>query len=118
MHSFLRRLMTIAALLAAAIAIGTFGFYAVEGWSLFDSFYMAVMTITTVGYGEIHPLTFRGRVFASFLMLIGVSAVFVSFAIIGDTLLRLEMMDYFGGRKRNRVLKNIANHYIVCGAGR
>jgi voltage-gated potassium channel len=118
MHSFLRRLLMIAGILTAAIAIGTFGFYLVEGWSLFDSFYMALITITTVGYGEVHPLTFRGRVFASFLMLIGVTAVFVSIAILGDTLLRLEMMDYFGARRRNRMLKNISNHYIVCGAGR
>jgi voltage-gated potassium channel len=118
MHSFLRRLLIIAGLLTAAITIGTMGFYLVEGWPLFDSFYMALITLTTVGYGEVHPLTFRGRVFASFLMLIGVMAVFVSIAIIGDTLLRLEMMDYFGHRRRNRMLKDISNHYIVCGAGR
>jgi voltage-gated potassium channel len=108
----------IAGLLIAAIAIGTFGFYLVEGWSLFDSFYMALITLTTVGYGEVHPLSFRGRVFASLLMLIGVMAVFVSFAVVGDTLLRLELMDYFGRSRRNRMLRNISNHYIVCGAGR
>ncbi len=118
MHSFLRRLLMIAGLLTTAIVIGTFGFYLVEGWSLFDSFYMTLITLTTVGYGEVHPLSFRGRVFASFLMLIGVMAVFVSIAVIGDTLLRLEMMDYFGHRRRSRMLKNISNHYIVCGAGR
>jgi voltage-gated potassium channel len=118
MHSFVRRLLMIAGLLTAAIGIGTFGFYIVEGWPLFDSFYMTLITLTTVGYGEVHPLTFRGRVFASVLMLLGVMAVFVSIAIVGDTLLRLEMMDYFGHRRRSRMLKQISNHYIVCGAGR
>jgi hypothetical protein len=98
--------------------IGTLGFRLVEGWTLFDAFYMALMTLTTVGYGEIHPLSFHGRVFASFLMLVGVATVFVSFAILGDTLLRLELADYFGRRRRSRMLQHIAGHYIVCGAGR
>jgi voltage-gated potassium channel len=79
---------------------------------------MTLITLTTVGYGEIHPLSFHGRMFASVLMMIGVMAVFVSIAILGDTLLRLEMMDYFGVRRRNRMLQEISNHYIVCGAGR
>jgi voltage-gated potassium channel len=118
MHSFLRRLLFIAGLLTSAIIIGTVGFHLVEGWPIFDSFYMTLITLTTVGYGEIHPLSFHGRLFASAVMLIGVMAVFVSIAILGDTLLRLEMMDYFGVRRRNRMLKEISNHYIVCGAGR
>ncbi len=118
MHSFIRRLLIIATLLVGAIAIGTAGYYFVEGWPLFDSFYMALITLTTVGFGEVRPLSFHGRIFTSFLMLIGVMTVFVSVAIIGDTLLRLEMMDYFGRRRRHRMLNEITGHYIVCGAGR
>jgi voltage-gated potassium channel len=118
MHSFLRGLLLIAALLTAVLLLGTFGFYFIEGWPLFDSFYMALITLTTVGYGEVHPLSFNGRLFASALMLIGVTAVFVSIAVIGDMLLRLEMVNYFGLRRRDRMLKEISGHYIVCGAGR
>jgi voltage-gated potassium channel len=51
-------------------------------------------------------------------MLVGVATVFVSFAILGDTLLRLELADYFGRRRRTRMLQHIVGHYIVCGAGR
>src|SRR5215831_5662055 len=79
---------------------------------------MTLITLTTVGYGEVHPLSDRGRLFASFLMLIGVTTVFVSIAILGETLLRLEMTDYFGRKRRERMLKDIKGHYIVCGAGR
>src|SRR5262245_12777061 len=79
---------------------------------------MTLMTLTTVGYGEVHPLSSRGRLFASFLMLVGVTTVFVSIAVIGDTLLRLEMTDYFGRKRRDRMLRDILGHYIVCGAGR
>jgi voltage-gated potassium channel len=114
----LKRLLFIAGLLTAAVLIGTVGFVVVEGWPVFDSFYMTLMTLTTVGYGEVHPLTNRGRLFASFLMLVGVTTVFVSIAIIGDTLLRLEMTDYFGRKRRDRMLRDISGHYIVCGAGR
>ena len=118
MSSFLRRLFAIAALLASALAVGTLGFVLVEGWPWFDSFYMTVMTLTTVGYGEVHPLSVQGRIFASLLMLVGVTAVLISIAVIGDTLLRLELTDYFGLRRRDHVLKQISGHYIVCGAGR
>jgi voltage-gated potassium channel len=118
MPQLLKRLLLIAGLLSAALLIGTFGFAYFEGWTLFDSFYMTLITLTTVGYGEIHPLDNRGRVFASFLMLIGVTTVFVSIAILGETLLRLELTDYFGRRRRDRMLRDISGHYIVCGAGR
>ncbi len=105
-------------MITAAFIIGTLGFVYVEGWSPFDSFYMTMITLTTVGYGEVHPLSYQGRVFASILMVIGVTTVFVSIAVIGETLLRLEMTDYFGRKRRDRMLKQISGHYIVCGAGR
>jgi voltage-gated potassium channel len=114
----LKRLIFIALLLIVALFIGTMGFVLIEGWPLFDSFYMTLMTLTTVGYGEIHPLSKQGRMFASFLMLVGVTTVFVSIAIVGETLLRLEMADYFGRKRRDRMLRDIKGHYIVCGAGR
>ena len=112
------RFLAVAGVLVSGMLLGTFGFHLVEGWPLFDAFYMALITLTTVGYGEVRPLSFHGRVFASFLMLVGVASVFVSFAILGDTLLRLELADYFGRRRRTRMLQQIAGHYIVCGAGR
>ena len=118
MPQLLKRLLLIAALLTTAVLIGTVGFVVVEGWPAFDSFYMTLMTLTTVGYGEVHPLSYRGRLFASFLMLVGVTTVFVSIAIVGDTLLRLELTDYFGRKRRDRMLRDISGHYVVCGAGR
>jgi len=118
MQPLLKRLLLIAGLVTASIAVGTLGFLFIEHWSVFDSFYMTLMTLTTVGYGEVHPLSFRGRVFASVLMLIGVTTVFASIAVMGDTLVRLEMTDYFGRKRRDRMLKDISGHYIVCGAGR
>src|SRR5437870_11507814 len=118
MQPLLKRFLFIAGLLTTTQFIGALGFMYVEGWTFFDSFYMTLITLTTVGYGEVHPLSFHGRLFASLLMLIGVTIVFVSIAVMGETLLRLEMTDYFGRKRRDRMLKHISGHYIVCGAGR
>ena len=117
MQPFVRRLLFIAILLGAILLIGTVGFMYFEGWSAFDSFYMAVLTLSTTG-GDVHSLNFHGKVFSSILMLVGVTTVFVSIAILGETLLRMEMNDYFGRKRRDRMLKDISGHYIVCGAGR
>ncbi len=62
------RFLAVGGVLVSATLLGTFGFRLVEGWPLFDAFYMTLITLTTVGYGEVHPLSFHGRVFASFLM--------------------------------------------------
>lgn len=65
MDSLTRRLLLIFGLLSVVLAAGTIGFHVVEGWSWFDSFYMALITLTTVGFGELHPMSTQGRVFAS-----------------------------------------------------
>src|ERR1043166_9322029 len=79
---------------------------------------MTLMTATTVGYGEVHPLTTSGRIVASILMLGGVATVFISFGVLGDLILKLELADYFGNKRRQRMLEKLTDHYIVCGAGR
>ena len=94
------RFLIVSGAISVALGIGTIGFSVIEGWPPFDAFYMTLMTLTTVGYGEVHPLSHSGRVFAAFVMLGGVATVFLSIAVVGDALLRLELVDYFGGRRR------------------
>ena len=114
----LHRLILIFAMLSAVLVVGMVGFHLIEGWNYFDGFYMTLMTLSTVGYGEVHPLGLGGRIWASFLMLTGVSIFLLSFGLIGDLLIRLELADYFGNRRRHRMLEKLSDHYIVCGAGR
>lgn len=104
--------------MTVVLTVGTLGFQMVEGWSTFDSFYMTLITLTTVGYEEVHPLSFNGRIFASVLMLAGVTTILASITILGDMMLKLELADTFGRRRRRKMLKKLSNHYIVCGAGR
>lgn len=118
MQSPLRRVLWVLVLLSALLVLGTLGFHLVEGWTLFEGFYMTLMTLTTVGYGELHPLTMQGRIVASALMLGGVVAVFISIGVLVDLIIKLELADYFGRKRRQRMLETLTDHYIVCGAGR
>ena len=113
-----QRILFVFGLMTVLLVVGTLAFHSVEGWSFFDSFYMTLMTITTVGYGEVHPLSTAGRVVASAVMLAGVIGVFISIGFLVDLIIKLELADYFGRRRRERMLDKLNNHYIVCGAGR
>ena len=118
MQTLVQRVVLALVLMFALLLLGTLAFHWVEKWSLFESFYMTLMTLTTVGYGEIRPLSVPGRVVASALMITGVVAMFVMIGVLVDTVVKLEIGDYFGRRRRQRMLDTLNNHYIVCGAGR
>jgi voltage-gated potassium channel len=105
-------------LLAGVVVLGTAGFHYIEGWPWFDGFYMTITTMTTVGYGEIHPLSHIGRVFNSFLILASVVAGGFTIAAITQALLEFEFGKVFGRRRMERELAKLSGHYIVCGAGR
>lgn len=113
-----KQMFLIVGLLSAVLAMGTVGYHVVEDWGWFDSFYMALTSLTTVGYQELYPLTNNGRIFTSVLLIVGVTVVFASIGIMGDLVIQLELGNHFGRRRTLRMLENISNHYIVCGAGR
>ena len=76
MSQFKRRLIYIALAISAILAIGTVGFIWIAGYPPFDAFYMTLITMTTVGYQEIHPLSQAARVFNSFLIIVGVTTIY------------------------------------------
>jgi voltage-gated potassium channel len=117
MKSF-RLLKTFATALLLLTAAGTVGFHLIERWSWFDSFYMVVITLSTVGYQEIHPLSHGGRVFNIVLIIAGVSLVFCIIAALAQALLEFELFKVFGRRRMEREVANLRDHYIICGAGR
>jgi voltage-gated potassium channel len=117
-RSLKQRVILIAALFPVILFIGTIGFHAIEGYSFFDAFYMTLITVTTVGYQELHPLSHAGRVFNSFLILFGVSAVFFGVGVMTQTIIELELQDRYGKRKKRRMIAALKDHCIVCGFGR
>ena len=112
------RLPLILALPTAILVAGTTGFHWIERWSWFDGFYMTLTTMTTIGYGEIHPLSHAGRVFNSFLIVASVLAVGLTIATFSQALLEFEFGKALGRRRMERELSKLSDHYIVCGAGR
>src|SRR5688572_9094912 len=105
-----RRFLKVFALIGGLLLFGTLSFHWVEGWSLFDGFYMTLMTLTTVGYGEVHPLSPAGRVVASALMMGGVLAVFISIGVLVDVIIKLELADRFGRKRRQQMIEKLTDH--------
>jgi len=114
----LRRCLFIVGLLGIILVVGTAGFVLIDGYSWFDGFYMTLTTIATVGYGEIRPLSTAGRVFNSFLIMFGVSALFLAFGAMTQTIIELEFDDRYGKRRKRRMIHELHDHFIVCGFGR
>ncbi len=104
--------------LIGLLVLGTAGFHYIEGWAWFDGFYMALTTMATVGYGEIHPLSHIGRIFNSFLIVAAVIGAGFTIATFSQALLEFEIGKVFGRRRMEHELAKLSGHYIVCGAGR
>ncbi len=113
-----RRVVLIVALLGIIILAGTIGFVVIERYTWFDAFYMTLTTITTIGYQELHPLSHAGRIFNSFLIIFGVSALFLAAGAMTQTIIELELQDRYGKRRKKRMIDKLQNHFIVCGFGR
>jgi len=104
--------------LAAAILFGTVGFYLIEGFSLTDSLYVTVQTLTTVGYGDVPPRSSLGRVFAVVVMLLGAGGVALAVSTIVQSVVQSELVATFGQRRRSKRMSKLHDHYIICGSGR
>ena len=98
--------------------LGTVVFIALEDWTVSDAFYMTVITISTVGFGEVHPLSETGRIFASFLIIGGLGTAIYTFTRLGQVLLEGELLGGLGRRRMRKELSALKEHYILCGFGR
>jgi len=97
-----RPLKLVLVALIALTAAGTVGFHYIEHWDWFDSFYMVVITLSTVGYQEVHPLSFAGRIFCIVLITAGVALVFLMIGAATQALLEFELFKVFGKRRMER----------------
>jgi voltage-gated potassium channel len=118
MNRLARRFLFIALAIAATLTIGTVGFTVIDHYPPFDAFYMTLTTMTTVGYGEIHPLSRAGRIFNSFLIFFGVGTIFIAIGAMTQTIIELEFGDVIGKRRNKRMIDKLKDHFIICGFGR
>ncbi len=100
------------------IVSGTVGYSIIEGWTLFDSLYMTVITLSTIGYQEVSPLSRTGRAFTIVLVFVGVGVVAYGINNGIRIVFEGELQKAFGRRKLEKKLKTLKNHFIVCGYGR
>lgn len=105
-------------LLVSIILFGTFGYSIIEGMSLFDSFYMTLITISTVGFSEITPLTQAGRLITVVIIVSGISLLTYTLGQIAQVIIEGELRKLLGRRKLEKQIAHLDNHYIVCGFGR
>jgi voltage-gated potassium channel len=117
-RTFIRGPRLAIAMLVAVVAGGTAGYMLIEGWNLFDALYMTVTTVATVGYGEIHPLSPRGRLFTVVLIFGGVGTAFYTVTLLATLVVEGGLHQRFERRRAARMLEQIKDHFIVCGYGR
>jgi voltage-gated potassium channel len=108
----------VALLIVAVIVVGTAGYMLIEGWSMGDAFYMTAITITTVGYGEVHPLSAAGRAFTVFICFTGVGAIFYAFTQFMSLLAGGTLVERRERKRLARMLESLRDHFILCGFGR
>jgi voltage-gated potassium channel len=98
-----------------ALVLGTVIFHLLEGWSILDSLYVTVQTVTTVGFGDLTPRTTPGRVFATVFMMVGVGIVLYSLTSLVQAIVHSELLARYG---HSRKMSKMRDHFIICGAGR
>ena len=106
------------ALLAAVVLFGTLGYMVIEGWSAWDAFYMSAITITTVGYREVHELSFYGQVWTVLLLFSGVGSTLYVFTLLATVVVEGGLPLRLQKRRQAKMLTLIKDHFIVCGYGR
>lgn len=105
-------------LLNSLLVIGTIGYVLIDGYSWFNAFYMTVITVATVGYGEIEPLSNNGRLFTSFLIITSFGIFAYAVSSITKFVVDGELNQFFKSKKLNATIEKLNDHVIICGYGR
>lgn len=105
-------------LLIVITAGGTIGFMWIEGWKLIDAFYMTIITMSTVGFGEVHELSEYGRLFTAFLIVSSFGTFAYAITSVTTYLVGGEYKEYFKLYRTMKEVKRMRNHVIICGYGR
>ena len=100
------------------VSIGIFGYSVIENWALLDSVYMVIITLFTVGFQEVQPLSSEGKIFTIFLILTGVGAsIYVAGQII-EIIVEGQILGIRRRKKMEHTIRNLKDHFIICGFGR
>jgi voltage-gated potassium channel len=112
-----KRILTIALLLLVIFIFGMVGYMLVEGWDFLDSLYMTIITLTTVGFMEVKPLSEAGRYFTIILLVFGFSIILYGLGSITAFFVEGELMGILRRKRMKKQIDKLSDHYIICGAG-
>ena len=118
MRQFARRFVAVLLFLLALTGVGTVGYVLIEGVSFGDALDMAAITLTTVGFQEVFPLSPAGRGFTMFLLVGGFAWMGIWFAVITSLIVELDLAHVFRRRRVMKAISEMSGHVIVCGVGR
>ena len=104
--------------LTVVLAAGTVGYMLIEGWTWDEALYMVVTTVSTVGFGEVHPLSRTGRWFTIVVILIGVGSLFYGFGAILSYVFEGHLGRHLESRRMESRVQSVSNHFVLCGYGR
>jgi voltage-gated potassium channel len=112
-----RKLLQLTLLVLLTLSCGTVGYVWVEGWSWFDGLYMTVITLATIGYGEVHPLDTQGRVFTMVLILFGSAVLLYSASSLASLVIEGQIVRAIRRRAMQKSIEKLNRHFLVCGFG-
>jgi voltage-gated potassium channel len=111
-------LLRILFLVVLILLASTLGYHLIEGWNLEDSLYMGIITLGTVGYNEVHPLSPAGRAFTMVLIVAGVGLVTYAVGSIARMIVEGEVQAALGRRRAMSKVRRLKDHWVICGYGR
>lgn len=117
-HESIRRLLVAGLLLLLVLVTGTAGYVLVEGWSVLDALYMTVITVTTIGYKEVHDLDVAGRIFTICIALVGVGTAAYGLSSFVSLIVSGEFTAVLRGQQMQHELNTLRDHIIICGGGK
>lgn len=116
--SFAIRILSKLVLIISVIMSGAIGYMTIERWSFLDAVFMSVITITTIGYGEVKPLSTPGRIFTILYVFVGAGLALYLWSEMAEIIFSVNPTAAFEKRRMKKRIKDLENHQIVCGFGR
>lgn len=118
LNLFRSRIYLAITLMLAVLLLGIFGYWFIADYTLVEAFYMTIITVTTVGYGEIRPLSTEGKIFTAFLIVLSVFIFAFAISVISEYILSRNSLQLLKKKKVKIQIDQLQNHIIVCGFGR
>lgn len=105
-------------ILLLVLLVGTAGYMAIERWPFLDALYMTVITITTVGYREVGPVSEAGRIFTIVVIFAGMGIIAYILGMVAQVMIDFQVRTIIGRRKLGKQIQALKDHFIICGFGR